>query len=319
MRVIDSRRRPGLSRLIKAAGLTNEKIKSENIAYILVPHLNAAGRLQDARVGVELLISRDERKIEESVSILIKNNCERKRIQEEAFLKCREIINAELSGDLFYVIAPKDVHEGIAGSVAGKIKEELGRPAIIVTESSEDGLLKGTGRSIDGVNLYELLKKHDELFLKFGGHAGACGFLMESRNLDELRTRLNREMEALYRENSDLFNLGLHVDLVIKEEDIDLSLAMELEKLLLSGAANDRPLFQIKASGADDVNFMEVRGRLHVAFFGLGAPRKKGALHPVHGKPRTTANFLLKDESFDLAGYPDVNRLETERAKFSLY
>lgn len=305
MRVIDTRRRPGLSRLIKAAGLTNAKIKSENIAYIIVPHLNAAGRLLDARVGVELLTSRDERKIEESVSTLIKNNCERKKIQEEAFLRCREIINAELSRDLFYVIAPKDVHEGIAGIVAGKIKEEFGRPAIIVTESSEDGLLKGTGRSIDGVNLYDLLKKHDELFLKFGGHAGACGFLMKSGNLDELRARLNRDTEALYRENSALFEPGLPIDLVIEEEDIDLGLAMELEKLAPFGCRNERPLFQIKGVRPTDVNFMGPE-RQHVRFSGLGA---RGRRVPciLFRKAQDYYELLLKGETFDLAGYPDVN------------
>jgi len=305
MRVIDSRRRPGLAWLIKAVGLTNEKIKSENIAYIIVPHLNAAGRLLDARVGVELLTAKDERKIEECVSILIKNNCERKKIQEEAFLKCKEIISAELSGDLFYVIAPKDVHEGIAGIVAGKIKEEFGRPAIIVTESSEEGLLKGTGRSIDGMNLYELLKKHDELFLKFGGHAGACGFLMEAGNLGELRARLNREAEALYRENPGLFDQSLPIDLVIEEEDVDLDLAMELEKLAPFGCQNERPLFQIKGVRPTDVNFMGPE-KQHVRFSGLGARGKKVPC-VLFRKAQEYCGLLQKGEAFDLAGYPDIN------------
>ncbi|MDD3170015.1 MAG: single-stranded-DNA-specific exonuclease RecJ, partial [Eubacteriales bacterium] len=143
MGIINARRRPGLDRLIKETGLTTEKIKSENIAYIIVPHLNAAGRLLDAKIGVELLLARDEKKITENVAVLIDNNKERKRIQEEAFHKCKEVIATEHSRDLFYIIAPKGIHEGIAGIVAGKIKDEYGRPAIIVTESA-DGCLKGT-------------------------------------------------------------------------------------------------------------------------------------------------------------------------------
>ena len=305
MRVIDSRRRPGLSRLMDAAGLTNGKIKSENIAYIIVPHLNAAGRLLDARVGVELLTAKDEQKIEECVAILIQNNCERKKIQEEAFLKCREIIAGELSKDLFYVIAPTGVHEGIAGIVAGKIKEEFGKPAIIVTESVGDGLLKGTGRSIDGLNLYDLLKKHGELFVKFGGHAGACGFLMKSGNLSELRVRLNRETEALYQENAGLFDSGLPIDLTLEAEDIDLGLALELEKLAPFGCRNERPLFQIRGVRPADVNFMGPE-RQHVRFSGLGT---RGRRVPciLFRKAQDYGKLLLAGGVLDLAGYPDIN------------
>ncbi|HWQ77735.1 MAG TPA: single-stranded-DNA-specific exonuclease RecJ [Anaerovoracaceae bacterium] len=305
MKVIDSRRRPGLSRLIEAAGLTKGKIKSENIAYIIVPHLNAAGRLLDARIGVELLTSRDEDKIEEGVAVLIRNNSERKKIQEEAFLKCREIIAAELSNDLFYVVAPTDVHEGIAGIVAGKIKEEFGRPAIIVTESSGDGLLKGTGRSIDGLNLYDLLKKHDELFLKFGGHAGACGFLMKSGNLGELRARLNRETEALYQDNAGLFDSGLPIDFIIDKENIDLDLALELEKLAPFGCRNERPLFQIKGVRPADVNFMGPE-RQHVRFSGLGSGGRRVPCI-LFRKAQDYGELLLSGGAFDLSGYPDIN------------
>jgi single-stranded-DNA-specific exonuclease len=304
MRIIDSRRRPGLSRLMDAVGLTNGKIKSENIAYIIVPHLNAAGRLLDARVGVELLTSKDERKIEECVAVLIQNNCERKKIQEEAFLKCREIIAADFSKDLFYVIAPEGVHEGIAGIVAGKIKEEFGRPAIIVTTAAE-GMLKGTGRSIDGLNLYDLLKKQDELFLKFGGHAGACGFLMKSGNLGELRARLNRETEALLQENAGLFDSGLPIDLIIEAENIDLDLAFALEKLAPFGCRNERPLFQIRGVRPAGVNFMGP-DRQHVRFSGLGA---RGRRLPciLFRKAQDYGELLLSGGSHDLTGYPDIN------------
>ncbi len=305
MGIINSRRRPGLSRLIEAVGLTSEKIKSENIAYIIVPHLNAAGRLLDARIGVELLTSKDESKIAENVAVLIQNNKERKRVQEDAFLKCREVIAAELADDLFYIIPPRGIHEGIAGIVAGKIKEEYGRPAIIVTESGREGFLKGTGRSINGLNLYEMLKKHDELFVKFGGHSGACGFLMKSENLSELRMRLNCEIEALYRENSDLFDSSLPIDLVIEEGAIDINLALELERLAPFGCQNERPLFQIRGIRAAGVNFMGP-SRQHVRFSGTGNSGKTVSCI-LFQKAQDYGEILLKGERLDLAGYPDIN------------
>jgi single-stranded-DNA-specific exonuclease len=305
MGIIDSKRRPGLNRLIEGAGLTTDKIKSENIAYIIVPHLNAAGRLLDAKIGVELLTSKDEKKIAENVAVLIQNNRERKRVQEEAFQKCKEVIAADLEKDLFYIIAPRDIHEGIAGIVAGKIKDEYGRPAIIVTESGGDGFLKGTGRSINGLNLYDLLKKNEELFVKFGGHSGACGFLMKSDNLNELRVRLNREMEALYQDNSNLFDSSLPIDLIIGEGDIDISLALELEKLAPFGCQNERPLFQIKGMQPTGVNFMGA-GRQHVRFSGIGNSGK-GVPCILFQKAQDYSELLLKGELLDLAGYPDIN------------
>ncbi len=304
LKIINSKKRPGLNRLIDAVGLTSGKIKSENIAYIIVPHLNAAGRLLDAKIGVELLTSKDETKIASHAAVLLENNRERKRVQEEAFLKCKEVIASELQRDLFYVIAPDGIHEGIAGIVAGKIKDEFGKPVIIVTESGV-GCLKGTGRSINNLNLYYLLKKHDELFLKFGGHSGACGFLMESGNLTELRSRLNRDLEALYQENTGLFDSSLPIDLVIEEGAVDMSLAMELEKLAPFGCGNERPLFQIKGVQASGVSFMGPN-KQHVRFSGKGEGGR-GVACVLFQKAQDYSDRLLSGEPMDLAGYPDIN------------
>ena len=305
MGMINSRKRPGLSRLIEGVGLTSDKIKSENIAYIIVPHLNAAGRLLDAKIGVELLTTKDETKIAKVVALLIQNNKERKKVQEGAFLKCKEAIAAELSKDLFYIIAPKEIHEGIAGIVAGKIKDEYGRPAIIVTESGGDGYLKGTGRSINSLNLYDILKKHDELFIKFGGHSGACGFLMKSDHLNELRLRLNRDVEALYKDNSALFDSTLPIDLIIEEGDVDISLAMELERLGPFGCQNERPMFQIKGVQPTGINFMGPE-RQHVRFSGRSGSGR-GVPCILFQKAQDYSELLLAGARLDLAGYPDIN------------
>lgn len=305
MDIINTRRRLGLNRLMEAAGLSSDKIKSENIAYIIVPHLNAAGRMLDAKIGVELLTTADEKKIAENVAALIRNNQERKRIQEEAFQKCKEMILNDMKEDFFYIIAPDDIHEGIAGIVAGKIKDEYGRPAIIVTESGGEGRLKGTGRSINGLNLYDLLKKYENLFLKFGGHAGACGFLMKSDDLDALRTCLNQELEELYKENSSLFDSGLSIDLDIKESDVSMELAQELEKLAPFGCQNERPVFRLHEIRPSSVNFMGA-DKQHVRFSGVGSSGKNVACI-LFQKAQEYGDALLGGESISLLGYPDIN------------
>ena len=305
MAMINARKRPGLKKLMEAAGLTADKITSENIAYIIVPHLNAAGRMLDAKIGVELLTSKNEKEIADGVGVLIQNNKERKRIQEEAFQACKKIIAEEMEESLFYVIAPKEIHEGIAGIVAGKIKDEYGRPAIIVTATSGDEYLKGTGRSINGLNLYDILKKNEDLFLKFGGHSGACGFLMKSENLEELRLRLNREMEMIYHENQDLFDAEISIDLTIDAQDIDLNLAIELEKLAPFGCQNERPLFRIPGIQPSGVNYMGA-DRQHVRFSGRGT-NGNGIACILFGKAQEYGKLLENGELVELAGYPDIN------------
>ena len=303
--VIRAGKRPGLRKLIQEVGLTCDKIKSENIAYIIVPHLNAAGRMLDAGIGVELLTSNNEAIIALHTAEMIRNNKERKRLQEEAFRRCKEVIAEKLINDLFYVIDPDEIHEGIAGIVAGKIKEEYSRPTIIVTKSGQDGFLKGTGRSVSGLNLYELLKKNEKLFLKFGGHSGACGFLMQSEHLHILRESLNKEIEALLKENEALLDSGLSVDLEIDCRQIDMKLALELERLEPFGFQNERPLFRVSGIKPSNVSFMGSDGQ-HVRFSGSGAPGR-GLPCILFQRAQEYGEHLTRGAMLNLVGYTDIN------------
>ena len=127
-----------------------------------------------AKEAVELFQAEDSRTIETKVAELVRFNTERKAKQNDAYERCMEKITG---AENFIVLDMDDIHEGIAGIVAGKIKETLNRPVIIVTPSGE-GYLKGTGRSIPKIDIYALLKRHDSFFERFGGHKSACGFLL---------------------------------------------------------------------------------------------------------------------------------------------
>ena len=195
LKVLNLARRKGLRKLMEGTSLHIGKISSENISFVIVPHLNASGRIEDASQAVELLLgSCSDSRLDEIVNDVIKKNNMRKKLQAELFKQCQAEIDRDDLDDLILIHA-EDAHEGIAGIVAGKLKETYYRPSIIVTTTGVDGdELKGTGRSIEGVNLYELLKSQEELFLKFGGHAGACGFSLKKENLPALRQGLEKEM-----------------------------------------------------------------------------------------------------------------------------
>ncbi|MGF6375803.1 single-stranded-DNA-specific exonuclease [Clostridiales Family XIII bacterium PM5-7] len=240
IRAVNVTKRKGLEQLILGIGLQKGNVRSENISYIIVPHLNAAGRMGDASVGVKLLTSSDDGEIAEAVETLISRNHERKKVQNLTFEQCKTVLEEQYQDDLFYVIDLPDAHEGITGIVAGKVKEAYGKPTVVVTPTGED-CLKGTGRSIEGVNIYTLLKNSEALLERFGGHEAACGFTMKKEHLEQLRGNLNREMERLLADNPNLFDQRTQADLFLSGPDVCLELIEEINKLEPFGCDNEQP------------------------------------------------------------------------------
>lgn len=269
MKMMNLGYRVGLQRLIEGASLTPGKITSENISYVIVPHLNASGRIEDASKAVELLRCSEEPKTEaesqaldEKVAVLLNQNIMRKRLQQDTFKSCVDSLHAIGAGDEktvkdFIVIRAENAHEGIAGIVAGKLKETYYRPAILVTPSGEKKqFLKGTGRSIAGVNLYALLKENEAMFEKFGGHAGACGFLMKEACLPELEAALLKAMARIREDHPEIFCRTYDIDMDVQLEELTLNLAREMELLAPFGNANPRPLFRCTDVTMEDVRYM---------------------------------------------------------------
>ena len=244
IRALNVTDRPGFRQLIEGVSLHRGKITSEQISYVLVPHLNASGRIRSARIGAALLMEKDGIKASEKVQALIDCNEERKRLQNETYENCRKKVENEYLQDAFLVIDLPDAHEGITGIVAGKIKDAYHRPTVIVTPAPDD-CLKGTGRSIDGVNIYRLLKENEELFERFGGHAAACGFTMKEENLQRLRENLNRSMTALTAQNPEILNQRISAELELSGEQVSLELAEQMQLLEPFGCENPRPLIRV--------------------------------------------------------------------------
>lgn len=257
LKMINTGKRPGLRKLIEGAGLKVGAVTAENIGFVIVPHLNASGRIEDASHAVKLLAAEENDPcIDEIVEDLLFKNQERRRLQNETYKACVSSLDKEAPDD-FILIESQDAHEGIAGIVAGKIKDTFYRPSVILTPTGSEGqLLKGTGRSIEGVNLYFLLKQHEGLFQKFGGHAGACGFTMKAENLPELRRGLLAEMAAIKCDNPDVFIRKYPIDFDLEFDDITFSFAEQLQLLAPFGNGNPKPLFRLENVTLADVRYM---------------------------------------------------------------
>ena len=278
MHIIGRGERKALTDLANAISL--EKISSENIAFGIVPHINAAGRMASATEAAELFLADSEDEINEKVNSLVRYNRDRKSLQEEAYQTGLDMVSGD---ENFMILRMDNIHEGIGGIAAGKLKDKFTRPVIIVTPA-EDGRLKGTGRSIPGVDLFGLLNRHSELFIRFGGHMAACGFLIEEANYPELCRCLNDDVAELIKENPDLFLREMKYDISLDPDEMNVDLARELLKLEPFGEGNPAPKFLVENVVLSNVQYMGDSGQ-HARFtIGRGGVWANGVMFRTAGE-----------------------------------
>ena len=292
--ICNSGQREGLSRLAEAISLSD--INSENIAFGIVPHINAAGRMGTAMDAVKLFVSKDSGEIDSLTNQLIAYNRQRKDTQESAYEKCLEYVKGD---ENFILIRIDCIHEGIAGIVAGKIKDRFYRPVIIITPS-EDGKYKGTGRSIPGIDLYEVLNNCKDLFIRFGGHKSACGFLMEGENFEKLEESIHDQADKIVEEDPEILQRKTDYDLELEPADVTVDLAKALKKLAPFGEANPQPKFLIRNSVMRNVNYMGKDGT-HARFY-ISDDKRNYVNCVLFRKAKDYEGVFLSGKPHDLIG-----------------
>ncbi|MCR1897745.1 single-stranded-DNA-specific exonuclease RecJ [Irregularibacter muris] len=245
LKIINSNKRLGLSVLREIAGLKNKEINAGRIGFTIGPCFNAAGRLEDAKLGVQLLLEKNKVKAQEIAIKLHGLNSERQRIQNEGEKICKEMVEQKYLDSDFLVLRVDKVSEGVIGIIAGKIKELFYKPTLVVTKG-EEGYLKGSGRSIRGINIYEEMKKVSDLFIGFGGHEMACGFSIEEDKLEELRKRLNDRARAIKEKAPDVFVPKVDIITEMQAQELNVELVKEISKLEPYGMGNPKPLFILR-------------------------------------------------------------------------
>lgn len=237
----------GLQELLIECEIQDKKISAYHLGFIIGPCINASGRLDNAKKGVDLLLCKDEKKAINLAKELVKLNEERKAMTMKGVEDAIEIVeNSNIKNNKVFVIYLPYIHESLAGIIAGRIREKYNVPTLIITKS-ENGV-KGSGRSIEEYNMFEELIKCKDLLDKFGGHPMAAGFSLQEEKIDEFRKRLN-EKTTLNEE--DLLR-KVTIDAVLPLDEITYDIVNELEYLEPFGKANSKPLFAEK-----DVNIIK--------------------------------------------------------------
>lgn len=241
--------------LCKAQNLNPADITSYHIGFVIGPCFNAIGRLGDVSLAFEFLDMTDESEAFATAEFIKNLNDERKLMTEEGFTKCVEMIEAApWREDHVYAILLEGVHESIVGIIAGRVKEKYNRPVFVFTRT-EEGFIKGSGRSIQGYNMVAELIKVKDLLIRFGGHQMAAGLSLEEDKLELLRKTLN-ENQQLTEED---LTPRVIIDAEMRFSSMKMSIVDDFRLLEPFGMGNSRPLLAIRDA---QMLSMAVRGKV---------------------------------------------------------
>ncbi|EPY2279335.1 single-stranded-DNA-specific exonuclease RecJ [Clostridium sporogenes] len=308
----------GLRALIKETSLNGKNITSYNVGFIIGPCINATGRLDTAALSVELFLTKDIKRAEELAKELRNLNAERQEITMEGVEEITYTIeNSSLKNDKVLVIYKEDIHESIAGIVSGRIKDAYNRPTIVLTKGKE--MPKGSGRSIDGYNLFEELMKCKKYIYKFGGHPMAAGLTIEEKNIDKIREELNKNCNL----KDEDFIPKIRIDKRLPLKEVNLELIDSLQCLEPFGKGNSSPILaekNIKIEGirilGKDQNTLKLtcriedtNRRIDAIAFGKVDEFKRD-LENIYGDEsieNIITNPLMAGLKLDLIYYPMIN------------
>ncbi len=262
IKVLEKSKKLGIKALKKVSG-KEENIKTRDIAFILAPRLNAAGRIEDASFAFKLLISRKSDEAVEFAKRLEKLNRERQKEQERILKEAISIIEKEgKDRDYFITVKGRDFHPGVIGIVASRIVEKYSRPAIVFTE--EGDILRGSVRGVKKIDVMEVLDKLNDIIIEYGGHKGAAGLKIWKKDYEKFDERINTVTSLMIKEEE--LEPEIEIDCRFPSDEWDKNLYENvMEKLEPFGEGNPRPVFL-----DEDVYVMgniKVRKNEHLDFY----------------------------------------------------
>lgn len=216
-------------------------LDTEALSWHIIPILNSAGRLKKAELAVNLLSSNDKKEVDKYFEELIKINEQRKMLQDINLTVFYELVEQQcnLKEDLILLVVAENIEHGVTGIVANNMLKEFNRCVILLI--LENDIAVGAARSPKYINIYQILKKYEHLFEKFGGHENACGLTIRKDNIPILRNELKKIEKEIVLKTPEI-----EVDTEIKPEEINLEVYKKLLLLEPFGAENNYPVFLLK-------------------------------------------------------------------------
>jgi len=234
--------KPGVRTLINVSGLDGMQLKTGSVAFRMAPRINAAGRMGDAMLSLELLTTDDAALAREIALNLNKLNSDRQRIEEKALYEAIEHIERDnFHKRAAIVVASENWHAGVIGIVASKLVERYALPAVVIAAAEKRA--KGSARSVGGLNIVEALGRCADVLERFGGHAQAAGLVVDTARIDSFRSRFEACCAEVSRSKEAR---RLSIDAEVLPKDISIKLTKEIGMLEPFGLGNPEPVLCVR-------------------------------------------------------------------------
>ena len=258
--VINKTKNLGLKYLIQVAGLAQVEIGTYEIGFMIAPRINAAGRIAKPRESFELLVTDDKVRAKDLAEKLNDLNIRRQKMLDAAQEEAIKMVQSKKLDQRNLIILRGSWSEGIVGLISGKVTEYFHRPSIVLSEGKD--ILKGSARSIEGVNITDLIAAAKRHIKKFGGHTMAAGLSIEKDKFKDAEEALLRQSQKI---DSKLLERVLKIDCLLDEKLLNIDFVDKLEKLKPFGVGNPKPTFAL--SGAEIISKRAIgRDKNHVRF-----------------------------------------------------
>ncbi len=277
LKLMESTTNYGLKALLEVNGLEPAKVTAFHLGFVIGPCLNATGRLDTAVRALELLQAKDRAEAVAIATELKELNDSRKNLTLQGVAEAeKQIEQQKLYKDKVMLVYLPQVHESLAGIIAGRIREKYHHPVFVLTDGEEG--IKGSGRSIDAYHMYDSMVAVKQYFTKFGGHKLAAGLSMKKEDLEPLRKALNDNAKLA----EDDFVPRVHIDVPMPMEYASFALAKEMEFLEPFGVGNPKPLFaqkNVKFVGAKRIGANGNFARFSVELLSEGFPGRTDLMY----------------------------------------
>lgn len=263
--------RPGLHALVKEAGISEQSLTDQDIGFVIAPRLNALGRIADANEGVELLTTLDEDRATKLAKAVDQANSKRQELVNEIMGEAQQQVERLPQDQPVLLVIGHDWHQGVLGIVASRLMDQTGKPTIVASTNDDQKIAKGSGRSVDGFNLFAALDGHRDLMTSFGGHPAACGLGFATENGEKLRDVLISEAENQHFDGKK--KQPLEISASISPAEINMQLYDQLVSLSPFGPGNEQPVFELQP---DQINSIVTMGKdnSHLKFM-VGGPQSQ--------------------------------------------
>jgi len=284
----------GVNALLKVSGFTNKVLNVVNIVFGLAPRINAAGRLGEATRAVRLLTSYNQNEARELSSLLEQENRQRQNIEKETIDQAILQLNAthDIYKDKLFVISGENWHQGVIGIVASKLKEIYNRPVVMI--STQNGVGKGSARSIADFDLYNAFTECADLLENYGGHKMAAGLTINKEMIPKFQERIKRI--ANRQITDEMLHPSLLIDCEIDFNEINQDFINHLKKMAPFGPGNMRPVFI--ARNLSIAGMPRIVGENHLKF---KATKDKKVVSAIGWKLGTLYEMLISNRPLDMA------------------